>query len=73
VTLPYGARQLSKRDLAQLEPMFAMYLDIQKGLVLEELDQAEVQGRWKSYVKRWYVRSCRVLRMIAVLQVGPFH
>ncbi|KAL1971207.1 hypothetical protein VTN77DRAFT_159 [Rasamsonia byssochlamydoides] len=53
VSLPYGARQLSKRDLPLLEPMFAMYLDIQKGLVLEELSEEEVKGRWKSFVKRW--------------------
>lgn len=51
--LPYNVRQLSKRDLPQLEPMFAMYLDIQKGLVLEDLDEDEVKGRWKSFIKKW--------------------
>lgn len=53
MNLPFGARQLSKRDLPLLKPMFAMYLDIQKGLVLEDLDEEEVKGRWKSFVKRW--------------------
>jgi hypothetical protein len=51
--LPYNARQLSKRDLSQLEPMFAMYLDIQKGLVIEDMDEPEVMGRWKSFIKKW--------------------
>ncbi|PCH06510.1 Hypothetical protein PENO1_016790 [Penicillium occitanis (nom. inval.)] len=51
--LPFNARQLSKRDLSQLEPMFAMYLDIQKGLVLEDMDEQEVMGRWKSFIKKW--------------------
>ncbi|EED19535.1 conserved hypothetical protein [Talaromyces stipitatus ATCC 10500] len=51
--LPYNARQLSKRDLSTLEPMFAMYLDIQKGLVLEDMDEKEVMGRWKSFIKKW--------------------
>lgn len=51
--LPFNARQLSKHDLAHYEPMFAMYLDIQKGLILEDLSEEEVKGRWKSFVKRW--------------------
>lgn len=32
-----------------------MYLDIQKGLWMEELGEEEVKGRWKSFVRRWYV------------------
>ncbi|KAL2008067.1 hypothetical protein VTN00DRAFT_8049 [Thermoascus crustaceus] len=51
--LPFNAPQLSKHDLAHYEPMFAMYLDIQKGLTLEDLSEEEVKGRWKSFVKRW--------------------
>lgn len=51
--LPYNARQLSKHDLSRLEPMFAMYLDIQKGLSLGDLSERELKGRWKSFVKRW--------------------
>jgi len=33
--------------------MFALYLDIQKQLVLDELDEHEVKGRWKSFVGKW--------------------
>lgn len=33
--------------------MFASYLDIQKGKVLEDMSDAEVKGRWKSFVRRW--------------------
>ncbi|CRG86424.1 hypothetical protein PISL3812_03430 [Talaromyces islandicus] len=51
--LPYNARQLSKHDLSQLEPMFAMYLDIQKGLAFGDLSEKELRGRWKSFVKKW--------------------
>lgn len=51
--LPYNARQLSKSDLSQLKPMFAMYLDIQKGLVIEDMDEQEIMGRWKSFIKKW--------------------
>jgi len=30
--------------------MFALYLDIQKGKILEDLDEVEVKGRWKSFI-----------------------
>lgn len=30
-----------------------MYLDIQKGLVIEDMDEHEVMGRWKSFIKKW--------------------
>lgn len=33
--------------------MFGLYLDIQKKLVLEELSEDEVKGRWKSFVGKW--------------------
>jgi len=33
--------------------MFALYLDIQKQLVLEDLEADEVKGRWKSFVGKW--------------------
>ena len=35
--------------------MFALYLDIQKQLDLEDLEETEVKGRWKSFVNKWYV------------------
>jgi len=34
--------------------MFALYLDIQKQLVLEDLDEHETRGRWKSFIGKWY-------------------
>jgi len=34
--------------------MFALYLEIQKQLVLEDLPQNEARGRWKSFVGKWY-------------------
>ncbi|KAJ5584525.1 uncharacterized protein N7459_004325 [Penicillium hispanicum] len=53
VVLPLGAKELSRRDLEAYEPMFAMYLDIQKGLLIEDLQEEEVKGRWKSFVRKW--------------------
>lgn len=53
--LPYQARELSRRDLEVYEPMFGMYLDIQKGKFIEDLSEDEVKGRWKSFVQKWYV------------------
>lgn len=34
--------------------MFALYLDIQKQIDIESLDDREIKGRWKSFVKKWY-------------------
>jgi len=51
--LPYKARQLTKRDYEAFKPMFGLYLDIQKGKVLEELEEGEVKGRWKSFLGKW--------------------
>lgn len=52
--LPYQAKQLSKHDLEAYKPLFQSYLDIQKNLQLDELDEREARGRWKSFVSRWY-------------------
>lgn len=51
--LPYNSRQLGKRDLKTFRPMFALYLDIQKGRELEGMEEREVAGRWKSFVGKW--------------------
>ncbi|KIX03262.1 uncharacterized protein Z518_06814 [Rhinocladiella mackenziei CBS 650.93] len=51
--LPFGARELSRHDLEVYRPMFALYLDIQKRLDIESLDEDEVKGRWKSFVGKW--------------------
>jgi hypothetical protein len=53
VVLPLQARELSRRDLEAYEPMFGMYLDIQKGKFIEEMDEEEIKGRWKSFVQKW--------------------
>ncbi|KAF7592504.1 hypothetical protein BBP40_012794 [Aspergillus hancockii] len=53
VVLPLQARELHKRDLTAYEPMFAMYLDIQKGILIENLSEVEVKGRWKSFINKW--------------------
>ncbi|KAK3076396.1 hypothetical protein LTS18_013146, partial [Coniosporium uncinatum] len=51
--LPLKARPLSKRDYDQHKAMFALYLDIQKQILLEDLDEREAKGRWKSFVGKW--------------------
>ncbi|EFE42864.1 conserved hypothetical protein [Trichophyton verrucosum HKI 0517] len=33
--------------------MFGTYLDIQKGIFMEDLDDRELKGRWKSFVGKW--------------------
>ncbi|KAJ4363272.1 hypothetical protein N0V95_001175 [Ascochyta clinopodiicola] len=53
VKLPYQARPLSKHDLEAYKPLFQSYLDIQKHIQLDELDEREARGRWKSFVSRW--------------------
>ncbi len=51
--LPFAARQLSRRDLAAFRSLLAHYLDLQKTLDICALDEAEVRGRWKSFVGKW--------------------
>jgi hypothetical protein len=51
--LPLGARPISKHDLEKYKSLLGLYLDIQKGLVFEELDEREVKGRWRSFVGKW--------------------
>ncbi|KIW66245.1 hypothetical protein PV04_08445 [Phialophora macrospora] len=51
--LPNNARSLSRHDLTTYTPLFALYLDIQKRIVLEDLDDKELRGRWKSFVGKW--------------------
>ena len=55
--LPFQALKLHKHDFEALKPMFELYLDIQKQKVLEELSNDEVQGRWKSFVGKWYITT----------------
>ncbi|KAL2062990.1 hypothetical protein VTL71DRAFT_6062 [Oculimacula yallundae] len=51
--LPFNSRELGKRDYDVFKPMFATYLDIQKQKILEDMDETEVRGRWKSFVGKW--------------------
>ncbi|KAI9678895.1 MAG: hypothetical protein M1829_001880 [Trizodia sp. TS-e1964] len=51
--LPFNSLPLFKHDFEAYRHMFALYLDIQKQLTLEELDPDEARGRWKSFVGRW--------------------
>lgn len=53
VALPYRAQKLSKHKYEEYKPLFQSYLDIQKNLDLDELDDREARGRWKSFVSRW--------------------
>ncbi|KAF2444864.1 hypothetical protein P171DRAFT_520959 [Karstenula rhodostoma CBS 690.94] len=53
VTLPYHAKELSKRHFEEYRPLFQSYLDIQKQIILDELDEREAKGRWKSFIGRW--------------------
>ncbi|KAF4449409.1 RNA helicase [Fusarium albosuccineum] len=53
VKLPFNARPLSKGDLPAFEPLFADYLSLQKQKDIEEMDDREVRGRWKSFVGKW--------------------
>ena len=55
--LPFQASNLSKHDFGIYKPIFKLYLDIQKQLILEELSKDEVRGRWKRFVGKWYVSS----------------
>lgn len=51
--LQFKSRELGKRDYDTFKPMFATYLDIQKQKILEDMDETEVRGRWKSFVGKW--------------------
>jgi hypothetical protein len=53
--LPSGARPLSKDDFQEYRPLFALYLDVQKTIDVDELSDHEARGRWKSFMKKWYV------------------
>lgn len=51
--LPFGCRHLHKHDFESHKALFAEYLDLQKGLDLDDLDDHEAKGRWKSFLNKW--------------------
>jgi hypothetical protein len=55
VILPYKAKPLSRHKFDEYRPLFQSYLDIQKQIQLDDLDEREAKGRWKSFTSRWYV------------------
>jgi len=40
--------------------MFALYLDIQKNILIEDLSHDEIKGRWKSFINKWYASSIEI-------------
>jgi hypothetical protein len=61
LSLPLNARELTRHDLRTYKPMFALYLDIQKQIDIGELEEAEIKGRWKSFVNKWYAHDSKTL------------
>ncbi|KAI9781561.1 MAG: hypothetical protein M1835_004280 [Candelina submexicana] len=61
IRLPFGSQLLSKHDFKKYRPLFALYLDIQKHIVLEDIDDVEARGRWKSFLGKCITRSTRKL------------
>ncbi|KAI5205957.1 hypothetical protein AUEXF2481DRAFT_27529 [Aureobasidium subglaciale EXF-2481] len=51
--LPLNARALVKHDLKAFKRLFALYLDIQKQIDIDDLDETEIRGRWKSFLGKW--------------------
>ncbi|RFU35352.1 hypothetical protein B7463_g985, partial [Scytalidium lignicola] len=45
--------KFGKHDYDVYKSLFALYLDIQKGKVLDGLDETEAKGRWKSFLGKW--------------------
>lgn len=52
-SLPFSARPLGKSDLRAFRPLFAYFLSLQKQIELDDLDEREERGRWKSFVGKW--------------------
>ena len=48
-----GASEVSKHDFGKFRSIFALYLEVQKQLDINELSDKEVMGRWKSFVCKW--------------------
>jgi hypothetical protein len=53
VKLPFRSHHLHKNDYEPYKFLFRDYLVIQKGLYLDDLDEHEIKGRWKSFLNKW--------------------
>ncbi|PWW73499.1 hypothetical protein C7212DRAFT_220113 [Tuber magnatum] len=53
IVRPLNAPRISRHDFELHKDVFADYLDIQKGLLLSELDRAEAKGRFKRFVTHY--------------------
>ncbi len=62
--LPFNSRQLTKRDFEAFKPMFALYLDIQKGKILEEMVEARLNG--SPTLVCWYVVGLAALTVVSL-------
>lgn len=51
--LPFNARQLHRGDFAAFQPLFGYFLSVQKSIELDDVDEREAKGRWKSFVGKW--------------------
>ncbi|KAL8716311.1 MAG: hypothetical protein Q9220_000216 [cf. Caloplaca sp. 1 TL-2023] len=56
---------LAVGDHELYKPLFGLYLDIQKQLLLEDLEEKEVKGRWKRFVEK-----CEIPRLTSVRNRG---
>ena len=53
VELPFRSQHLQKHDFESYKALFGEYLDLQKRLDIDQLDEDEVKGRWKSFLHKW--------------------
>ncbi len=51
--LPFKSPHLHRHDYDAYSALFAEYLDLQKEINIADLDDREVQGRWKSFLNKW--------------------
>ena len=51
--LPFHAQHISKHDFDTYYALFGLYLDVQKEIRIEDLEEKEVKGRWKSFLGKW--------------------
>lgn len=52
-SLPQNAGYISRHDIEMYRPIFALYLEVQKQLDVDEISEHEMKGRWRSFVGKW--------------------